>query len=192
MHAWKCCNVTTWNLPHWKHNQGPSFQKMSGMIWACKLMFLRMGNRAVAHSLLTCEKRGEMRNREIKREGKLAGDAKERNLKKNTLSIFSPEKGNRFPLRKVIISCLMEGVWATIFTLSNCKERPGEIKRQQSQSHPTHTDTFQSLFQLFHSFTLCNLCPDTATPAPGQERMWGETLFWDSKKTLGGCPCLSF
>lgn len=31
-----------------------------------------MGNRAIAHSLLTCEKRGEMRNREIKWEGKLA------------------------------------------------------------------------------------------------------------------------
>lgn len=137
-------------------------------------MFLRMGNRAVAHSLLTCEKRGEMRNREIKWEGKLALFLQvmpKKGIKKITLSIFSPEKAYIFPLRKVITSCLMEGVWATIFTLSNCKERPGEIKRQQSQSHPTHTDTFLSLFQLFHSFTLCNLCPDTATPAPGEERM---------------------
>lgn len=42
-----------------------------------------------------------------------------------------------------MISCLVEGVWATIFTLSNSKEpgRPGEIKRQQFLSHPTHTHT---------------------------------------------------
>lgn len=55
-----------------------------------------MGNRAVAHSLLTCEKRGEMRNREVKREGKLAGDAKERNLKKILYQYFHQRREIHF------------------------------------------------------------------------------------------------
>lgn len=75
---------------------------------------------------------------------------------------------------KVLISCLMEGVWAITFTQSNSKEprRPGETKKQQSLSQSQWPPVS---FNCFYSF-LCNRCPDIATQAPAEERMGAETL----------------
>lgn len=120
-----------------------------------------------------------------------AGDARERN-RKYFINIFTREENYFFPLNESDNKlshgrCLSNHIH--IEQLQRAWETWGNSKA--TVPVPPSTHTCLSFLQLFHGFALCNQCPDTATAATGEERMRGETHFWELKTILGGCTCLS-